>query len=187
LSVAGLACAQPVHVQVDRRGELIVIDVDARTLVDPQLAFAVLTDYEHMASFVSALKSSSARRTGPHTLEVEQVAQAKVAFMDFKVWSVRAVELLPPREVRSHLVRGDFKSYDFVTRVGPHPEGGTLVTHHGEYVPNAWLPPMIGPAVIRQQTERQYEELIAEMERRAGLPARDAAAAPRGGDAAVGR
>ena len=120
-----------------------------------------------MARYVSAVKSSSARHTGPHTLEVDQVVETRVAFMNIKVSSVRSVELTAPREVRSKLLRGDFKRYEFVTRIEPRPGGGTLITHHGEYVPTSWLPPMIGPAVIRQQTEQQYQELIAEMQRRA--------------------
>jgi hypothetical protein len=167
-AACALATAQPIDVQVDKRGDLVVVDVQASAPIDPHIAWAVLTDYEHMARYVSAVKSSSARHTGPHTLEVDQVVETRVAFMDIKVSSVRTVELTPPREVRSKLLRGDFKRYEFVTRIEPRPGGGTLITHHGEYVPTSWLPPMIGPAVIRQQTEQQYRELIAEMQRRAG-------------------
>jgi len=192
LAGATAVCGQPVRVQVEKRGDLVVVDVQASARVEPRVAFAVLTDYDNMARYVSALKSSEARRTGPHSLEVEQTAQAKVAFMDFKVWSVRAVDLSPPHEVRSRLLKGDFKRYEFVTRVTAQPGGGSLITHHGEYVPNAWLPPMIGPSVIRQQTEQQYDEMIAEMERRAngGVPTREAAAGrtdARPDDAAHGR
>jgi hypothetical protein len=157
--------AQPIVVKVQKQGELVVVDVDAMAAVEPAIAFAVLTDYDHMASFVSALKSSSMRRTGPQTLEVEQVVEAKVAFMTMTMHSVRAVELVPLKEVRSHLIRGDFKSYEFTTRIAEK-TGGTQILHHGEYVPSSWLPPMIGPAVIQSQTEKQYEEMIGEMLRR---------------------
>ena len=167
-TACALAAGQPIDVQVDKRGDIVVVDVQVRTSIEPHLAWAVLTDYEHMPRYVTAVKSSTVRHTGPHSLEVDQVVETRVAFMDIKVSSVRNVELTPPREVRSNLLRGDFKRYEFVTRVEPQAGGGTLITHHGEYVPNAWLPPMIGPAVIRQQTEQQYRELIAEMERRAG-------------------
>jgi len=192
-----VAAAQPVRVQVDKRGDVVVVDVLATAPVDAHVAWAVLTDYDHMPRYVTALKSSSEKRIGPHTLEVEQVVETEVAFMTFKVSSVRKVELTPPREVRSTLLRGDFKRYEFVTRIEPKGEGGTLISHHGEYVPTAWLPPMIGPAVIREQTEQQYRQLIAEMERRAGgaatqPPAADAAEAAqraplRREDAARGR
>ena len=38
--------------------------------------------------------------------------------------------------------------------------------HHGEYVPKAWLPPMIGVAVIESETRKQFAEFAAEMLRR---------------------
>ncbi len=70
-----------------------------------------------------------------------------------------------PHEIRSHLVSGDFKSYEATTRLVEQPSG-TLIVHHGEYVPKAWLPPMIGPAVVESQTRKQYAEMIAEILRR---------------------
>jgi hypothetical protein len=159
------ATAQPIQVKVQKKGDTVVIDVEAQAAVEPAIAYAVLTDYERMPRYVSSLKWSRMSRTGPNTLEVEQVAQAQVAFWNFTVRSLRTVELVPLKEVRSHLIKGDFTSYEFTTRV-EEKDGGTLITHHGEYVPKSWLPPMIGPAVIQGQTEKQYAEMIAEMLRR---------------------
>ena len=171
------AAAQPIQAKVQKHGDTIVIDVEATAAVDPAIAFAVLTDYEQMPRYVSAIKWSRMSRTGPNTLEVEQVATAQVAFWNFTVRSLRAVELVPLKEVRSHLIKGDFKSYEFTTRVQER-DGATLITHHGEYVPKAWLPPVIGTAVIQAQTEKQYEELIAEMLRRKARATGGEAAAP---------
>ena len=166
-TACALATAQPISVKVQRQGELVVIDVEATAAVAPAVAWAVLTDYDQMPRYMTALKSSRMTRTGPNTLEVEQVAQAKVAFVNVTLHSHRAVELVPMKEVRSRLISGDFKSYEFTTRIQDK-GNSTLITHHGEYVPKSWLPPMIGPAVIQSQTERQYEEIIAEMLRRQG-------------------
>jgi hypothetical protein len=46
---------------------------------------------------------------------------------------------------------------------------GVRVDYRAVLVPDFWVPPLIGPAVLRRQAERQFEALIAEMMRRAGL------------------
>ena len=164
--------AQPIDVRVDRRGELVVVDVEATVAAAPQRVWAVLTDYDHMASYLSMLKSSAIVARDGNTLQVEQTGEAHRAFLHFTFRSLRAVELVPGKEIRSHLISGDFKSYVFTTRIA---EKGAQVqiSHHGEYVPTRWVPPGIGPALIKGETTRQYEELIAEMLRRerAGTPA----------------
>ncbi len=43
---------------------------------------------------------------------------------------------------------------------------GVRVVHHREYVPKAWLPPMVGVAVIELETRKQFDEFSAEMLRR---------------------
>jgi len=40
------------------------------------------------------------------------------------------------------------------------------ISHHGEYVPKRWLPPLVGPAVIESETKKQYGEFVAEIARR---------------------
>ena len=47
--------------------------------------------------------------------------------------------------------------------------GPTNIEHHGEYVRNARVPPVVVPAMIETETRNQYTQLIAEMLRRAAL------------------
>ena len=173
LLLAAASCpAQETAVKVQRRGETIVIDVEATAPGSPSEAWSVLTDYDHMASFISNLTASKVvERRNDNLLEVMQAGRTQVAFMSFGFQAVRAVELVPMREIRSSLVSGDFKAYASTTSIAPTPSG-TLIVHHGEYVPKAWLPPMIGTAIIERETKRQYQEFIAEIERRVGAARR---------------
>ncbi len=157
--------AQPIEVRVEKRGDLVVVDVEATVAAPPQQAWAVLTDYDHMASYLSMLKSSAIVARSGNTLQVEQTGEAHRAFLHFTFRSLRTVELVPGREIRSQLISGDFKSYVFRTRIAAK-GAQTQISHHGEYVPTRWVPPGIGPALIKDETTRQYEELIAEMLRR---------------------
>ena len=172
------AGAQPIEARVEMRGERVIVDVQATVAAPPAYAWAVLTDYDHMARYVSALKSSSVVNKSGNVLEVEQTGVARVGFMKFSFYSLRAVHLTPEREIHSQLIRGDFKSYEFTTRIFEK-GANSLIIHHGEYVPNSWVPPGIGPSLIRDQTSKQYEELVAEilLRQRAQAPRSSAASA----------
>lgn len=151
--------------QVQKRGDSVVIDVDMPVAATPAVAWAVMTDYEHMASFLSNLTSSKVVERRGEVLHVAQSGRTKVAFMTFSFAAVRAVALSPLHEIRSSLVSGDFKSYASTTRLVDLAQGVRIV-HHGEYVPKAWLPPMVGVAVIESETRKQFEEFAAEMLKR---------------------
>jgi hypothetical protein len=43
--------------------------------------------------------------------------------------------------------------------------------HTGRYTPSLWVPPIVGPALIEAETRKQYGEIRAEIERRAGAMA----------------
>lgn len=170
LLAPSLCAAQDVYVKVQRHGETIVVDVEATVAAPVRDAWSVFTDYDHMASFISNIKQSKVIVRNGNSLEVEQAGETRVAFLRFGFATVRAVELVPMQEIRSSLVSGDFKAYASTTRIAATPSG-VKISHHGEYVPKSWLPPLIGPAVVESETRKQYREFIAEIERR-GLAAK---------------
>jgi ribosome-associated toxin RatA of RatAB toxin-antitoxin module len=165
LGIALPCSAQEAVVGVQRHGETIVIDVEMSVPATANSAWSVLTDYENMASFLTNLTSSTVIHRKGNSLEVAQAGHTKVAFMTFSFSAIRAVELSPKHEIRSSLVGGDFKSYVSTTKIMDAP-GGVKVQHHGEYVPKAWMPPMIGPAIIESETKKQYGEFAAEIIKR---------------------
>ena len=164
--VAASARAEPIEVAVHTQGERVIVDVTAHVAARREVAWDVLTDYDHMADFVSNLKASVVLSRNDNRLQVEQSGEAKRGFLRFAFSTVRSVELIADREIRSHLVRGDFKSYEFTTGLVGDASGPTTIVHHGEYVPTRWVPPVIGPTLIETETRKQYAELIAEMLKR---------------------
>jgi hypothetical protein len=146
---AAQAHANPVDVTVKKDGNKVTVDLVARAEVSRRVAWSVLTDYERVASFTSGMKSSTV-----------------LARKRFDYETVRAIELIDEREIHSTLVRGDFKSYAFVTRLADAQGGGTSIRLHGEYESTKWIPPGVGPAKIEEEIRRHYEEVIAEMMRR---------------------
>ncbi len=170
----GHAWAQPIRASVKMHDGSVIVDVRATAEVAPATAWEVLTDYDHMTRFLSAVKSSGIVSRDGNVLQVRQVGQFRVAFMKFTFESLRRVELIGAAEIRSQLISGDFKSFDFTTQVATS-DGKTVITHHGEYVPDRWIPPGIGPAMVEAETVKQYQELLAEMTRRQAESASGAA------------
>src|SRR3982751_6527564 len=162
--VSTASVGQEIQVRVQRAGEAVIVDVDAQMPGAVREVWAVFTDYDNMASFISNLTASKVLATKDHTLEVMQSGRTKVGFLTFAFEAVRSVELVPMHEIRSTLVSGDFKSYVSTTSIAPA-SAGSRVRHHGEYVPKSWLPPLIGPAVIEGETHKQYQEFAAEIPR----------------------
>ena len=171
LLASSVCAAQDVKVKVQRQGEAIVVDVEATVAAPVRAAWSVFTDYDHMASFITNIKHSKVVVRDGNVLQVEQTGETRVAFMRFGFEAVRAVELVPMQEIRSRLVSGDFKAYSSTTRVAATPSGAKI-SHHGEYVPKSWMPPLIGPAMIESETRKQYQEFIAEIERRSAAEKR---------------
>ena len=170
LLMASAAClpvsAQEIDVKVDRRGDVVLVDVTARVAAPLAVAWAVLTDYENMHHFGHGLKTSQVLRRDGNQLEVAQSGATNWGPFTITFELVRAVELVPHSEIHSKLIRGSFKTFESTTRLQAG-AGITQVSHHGEYVPSRWLPPMVGPSVIADETRKQYQALMAEVLRRA--------------------
>ena len=159
--------SQGIAVAIHRDGEAYVVDVDLTVDATPQEAWNVLTDYDHMSKFVSNLTMSHIVRRASDGIEVAQTSRVKFGLFDFKFDNVREVDLVPLQEIRSTLVRGDMKMSAFTTRLTA--EGNsTRITNHGRFIPDRWIPPLIGTIVLEAETRKQFAELRAEILRRKG-------------------
>jgi hypothetical protein len=154
-----------IQVQVQQRGRWIVVDVAMSVGATPLESWKVMTDYDNMASFVSNLESSRIIKRVGDTLTVMQKGKASRGPLTFSFENVRQIVLTPYREIHSHLISGDLEASDFTTQVVDH---GTFteIINHGEFIPNVWVPPLIGPGVIGAETRKQFGQLRAEILRR---------------------
>ena len=159
------AAAGDIDVHAERHGDLVVIDVHAFAPVAVGVAWSVLTDYDNMPRFLSAVKTSSVVRRSDTVWDVAQTGEARFGLFTFSASSVRELELQPLHEIRGRLLSGDFKSFQFTTDLSATGTG-TAIVYHGEYEPKAWVPPFIGASVIESQTREQYQQLLSEMTRR---------------------
>ena len=162
--------AKDIVVHVKKDGATIIVDVEMVVQVPPLAAWDVLTDYDHMAQFVTNVQASKITDRKGNTLVVAQKSGTSFGLLKFSFDNVREVELVPHSEVRSKLISGDMKASAFTTRIVSNGGGGARVFNHGEFVPTMWVPPVIGTAFLEAETRRQFHELRNEMTRRTMVP-----------------
>ncbi|SFB70025.1 Polyketide cyclase / dehydrase and lipid transport [Polaromonas sp. OV174] len=152
-------------VQVQRSGSSFTVDMSMVAPVPPAQAWAVLTDFEHMGSFVPNLSSSQVLERSDTLLKVAQKGVARYGFFSANFESIREINLNPQLEIRAHNVGGNLKRMDSVMQL--QAEGtGTRLHYHAEVVPGFWFPPLIGPALVRHETAEQFSAMLQEMARR---------------------
>jgi len=169
--------AADIGVRVSKRGEWIVVDVDFAVRATALESWNVLTDYDNMARFVSNLEASRITARDGNVLTVEQKGKASRGPITFTFALVREVVLVPFDEIRSRLVSGDLEASQFTTRIVDHGPT-TQISNHGEYIPNVWVPPLIGTAIIEAETRKQFQEFRVEILRRRGDVAAAATRSP---------
>jgi hypothetical protein len=172
LQAAALPAAPSADIAVEVRhvGEEVFVRVDCPVRAPHAIVWGVLTDYQNMAGFVTNLKVSELRARDGDILQVYQRGSAQRGLLSFTFENLREIHLVPQREIRSRLISGTLKSSEFTTRVVD--DGNEVhILNSGRFVPEVWVPPIIGPAVIEAETRKQFEEIRTEILRRSALAA----------------
>lgn len=149
-------------IHVERSGDSFTIDFVAHAPVPIARAWAVLTDFESMPSFVPNLSSSQVLERNGNTFKVAQKGTAHFGIFSKDFESVREVQLFPMREIRTHGIGGNVEHIDSVMRLDAD-GGGTRLTYHTQAQAGFWLPPLIGTATVRSHTAEQFNALIQQM------------------------
>jgi hypothetical protein len=155
-------------VNVRKEGAGVAIDVVCPVDAPWQIVWDVMTDYAHMPEFISNIQYSVVEEQNGNILHVRQKGKASRGPITLSYEMLREVELVPESEIRSRLISGDLKSSDFVTKIvqaGDHID----IVNNGRYVPKMWVPPVIGPAMIEAETQKQFGEFRAEILRRSAM------------------
>lgn len=152
-------------VRVSRRGDLWVVEGSFFVPVSPAIAWAVLTDFEHMGSFLSNLSFSQVLERQGNILQVEQRGTARFGLFAFNFQSLREITLTPGRQIHARGLSGNIKN--FVSDLRLAEDGsGTRLTYLAEMEPDFWLPAWLAPSLLRHELAEQFSAMLAEMRRR---------------------
>ena len=164
LPLAGFA-DETLSSQVRIEGERVWAEVSFTVQASRAEVWAVLTDFDHMAAFISNVSVSKVvARHGP-VLQVYQKGNAHRGLLDFPFEVTREIQLNPMHRIQSHLVSGSMKQQEGITELTEEGKE-TQVDYHAESVPGVWIPPVVGKAFIEAEIREQFLELEAEIVRR---------------------
>ena len=159
-----------IAVKIKRDGETFAVTVELTVDATPEQVFAVLTDYDHMAKFVSNVVESRIVRRDGGKIVIEQKSRLVFGPLHFDFTNTRVVEPVPFGEIRSWVTEGDMQGSSFTTRLIPRGTR-TLIDNRGSFYADRWIPPMIGNMVLESETRKQFQEFRAEILRRKGVAA----------------
>jgi Polyketide cyclase / dehydrase and lipid transport len=178
LLAATLFCLFAIHVNADSdkaidvavriQDEEAIVDVNFHVRVTPQEAWAVMTDYDHATAFISKLEKSVIVSRTDELLLVSQKGTMGYGPFSLTLETVTEIRLTPFEKMQARLISGNMKKNDATTRLIPDATG-TRIVHHMESIPNVWMPPIIGRALVEFETRARFRQLVEEMLRRKAL------------------
>lgn len=158
-----------VEVRVRIVDEVVFVDVDCFVRATPEEAWIVLTDYDNATRFISRLERSASTTTAPGVVLVSQKGTMGFGPFSVPLETVMEMRLSPVEKIQARLVSGTLKKYEAVTTLMRDPMG-TRLKHRSEAIPDIWIPPVIGQAMVSYEAKERFGQLLGEILRRKGRP-----------------
>jgi carbon monoxide dehydrogenase subunit G len=174
LGLASAAAAQsPVtSIEVRQADDGYVADLVMRVAVPPEQAFAVLIDFENMASWVPNVRVSRVVKRDVNRATIEYEGVARYGFLSVPFTTVREIEFDAPAWLRSTQIKGTMKRHE--SRIDFTAEGNaTRLDYHVEMAPRGIAALVLNQRRVEHELTQHFEAIGAEILRRkaATLPA----------------
>jgi carbon monoxide dehydrogenase subunit G len=161
-------CGGALKVRSSHLAGEVRVEVALNTQAKPAVVWDVMTDYANATRFIKHLKRSDAIATGLNTVRVVQVGRASWGPFAADVATDYEVTLQPAAfKLQGRLIQGDVKDMWL--------EAALTATSHGtelRYVnrirPAVWMPMALAEPLLAQRARESFEDLQAEISRRAG-------------------
>lgn len=158
--------AETLETTVTRDGRVLLVRATLAADAPATICYAVLADFDRLEEFVPGLRTSEVVSGPGEPIVLHQVGEASAAFFRVTLDVTLAVRVHPPERIEFERVEGNLRQM----------RGGWTVagnTHHcdigyrADIEPAFWVPPLIGPMLMRNQVEKQLEGVMQEVRRRA--------------------
>ena len=120
-SFSNSALAQEIAIRTGRDGEFITVSASAVMRVDPRIAWAVLSDYDHLSKFIPDMQSSRVVSREGNKVRVEQKGDVGFLFYREPVNVTLEVDEEPQRRIVARSVAGNVRGLE--TRYELHSSG----------------------------------------------------------------
>jgi hypothetical protein len=150
------------------QGGEVIVDVNCHVRATLREAWAVMTDYDHATEFISKLEKSVILSRTDELLVVSQKGRMGYGVFSVPIETVTEIRLTPYEKMQSRLISGNLKKNEAMTTLVAD-ASGTRIVYHLESIPNAWVPPIVGRAVVEFETRARFGQLLDEILRRKAL------------------
>lgn len=163
--VFGAGTAAGADTDVVRLDSTIQVRATIKAAASIDLCFAVLTDFDRLAEFIPGMVSSRIVSPPGEPLRLRQAGRTRLAFSEHAFDVTLAVELDAPREITFRRVAGSLQRMQGRWLIAGDAAHCTI-DYQADIEPGLWVPPLIGPLLMRSQVASQVEGLKSEIERR---------------------
>jgi hypothetical protein len=170
-SAESLAGDPGLRVNADTTFGVITIDAEMLVPADARTAWAVLTDYNNLASFVPEMQSSRVTSAPGQPKRVEQRGKSGMLSFFTPEHIVLQMDETPPERIKFNKVAGDVRSMrgEWLIVGNGNP---VKIFYRARIVPKVPLPPLLGATMIELDVESKLAAIRREIARRAFASAR---------------
>lgn len=165
---ARAATEELVQVSARKENDHVVLTAHFAVPGSRDLAWEVLTDFEHMTRFLPYMSESLVLSRSNNFLRIQQKGSIPVAFFQMNYHSIRDIELLPNYEIHSSTSGGDSGLTRSVTRL-QSVNNQTELDYRADWWPTSQMIAGFGMDSIRELVMRQFTAMRQEILRRQQL------------------
>lgn len=166
ISAAPVFAVEPeVAVTVEQSGRLFIVDASMTVPVSLDIAWGVLTDFDHMTAILGNLTASRVTSRQGNVVVVRQQGVARYGVLSYAFESEREIRLEPKQRILAKNIGGTLLGTESKATITPF-EAGVRITYHANIVPDSLLLKLFGAPFLRREMEEQFLCVAREMARR---------------------
>lgn len=154
-------------VEVERAGAVLRVHAMLGADAPAQLCYDVLADFDHIEQFIPGMRISDVISAPGEPIRLHQVGEASAGPFSFDVDVTLAVTEQPPTRIEFRRIAGNLERMTGGWDVSGDAHRCDIV-YRADIDPAFWVPPLVGPRLMRNQVETQMRGLLGEIARRAG-------------------
>jgi hypothetical protein len=164
-AATGAHAADTLETHVTRDGRLLQVRAALGSDTPARVCYAVLADFDRLEHFVPGLRISDVVSPPGAPIRLHQVGEASAGFFRVTLDVTLAVREQPPTRIEFDRVAGNVRQMRGSWTVDGDDRRCGIV-YEAAIEPGFWVPPLIGPRLMRGQVDAQLEGVLHELHRR---------------------
>jgi ribosome-associated toxin RatA of RatAB toxin-antitoxin module len=162
--------AEPHEIHVKRKGSTLRVHATLGADAPATTCYEVVADFDAIEEFIPDMITSDIVSAAGEPLLLRQVGNGNAGPFQVVIDVTLALTVQPPTRIDFERVAGNLERMRGRWIIGGD-ASRCEIDYRAEIEPSFWVPPLIGPRLMRNQLEKQMRGLLVEIRRRAKLHA----------------